>query len=121
MWLDNGRVRLTAHKEYHYILTIGTKRPILKDLYKYFIPLYAAQWEDIGVNLDIDLGHLEIIKVDNPNNVRRRCQILLQSWLRVDPDATWDKLFTAIDDCASSISAGTYLTCYCIATWDRIK
>ena len=93
----------------------------MKDLFKYFIPHYAAQWEDIGVYLDIDQIYLRIIKADHPNDVKSCCRYLLQRWLELDPVPTWDKLFTAIDACASSISAGTYLTCYCLATWDRIK
>ena len=43
--------------------------------------------------------------------------ILCEQWLELDPDATWDKLFTAIDNCATSSapsSTSTYLICYYI-------
>ena len=89
----------------------------MKDLYKHVTPYYAAQWEDIGVYLDIELGHLRIIKADHPGDTSGCCKDLWKKWLELDPDATWEKLFTAIDDCAavpsaSSSTAGTYLICY---------
>ena len=47
---------------------IGTDRPTLKDLYKHVTPCFAADWEDIGVYLDIEIGHLKVIKRDNPGD-----------------------------------------------------
>ena len=46
---------------------VGSERPKLKDLYKHVTPCYAAQWEDIGVYLDIELGRLQAIKADHPH------------------------------------------------------
>ena len=40
----------------------GNERPKLKDLHKHVTPCYAAYWEDIGVYLDIQIGHLQVIK-----------------------------------------------------------
>ena len=82
----------------------------MKDLYKHVTPCYAAQWEDIGVYLDIELGQLEIIKADHPGDTSGCCKDLWKKWLKLDPNATWEKLFTAIDCTAtsSSTAAGTY-------------
>ena len=77
-----------------------TDRPKLKDLYKHVTPCYAAHWEDIGVYLDIELGHLKIIKRDNPGDTSRCCKDLWKKWLEIDPVATWEKLFAAIDESA---------------------
>ena len=83
----------------------------MKDLYKHVTPCYAAQWEDIGVYLDIELGHLNTIRANHPGDVGGCCKDLWKKWLELDPDATWDKLFTAIDDCAAT-SASTSTSTY---------
>ena len=95
---------------------VGTDRPKLKDLYKHVTPCYAAHWEDIGVYLDIEIGHLKVIKRDNPGDTNGCCKDLWKKWLEVDCDATWEKLFNAIDSAidpvmpSASDSAGTCMT-----------
>ena len=86
----------------------------MKDLYKHVTPCYASQWEDIGVYLDIELGHLKTIKADHSGDTSGCCKGLWKKWLELDPNATWEKLFTAIDDCtpaSSSTATGTFLIC----------
>ena len=95
----------------------------MKDLYKHVTPCYAAQWEDIGVYLDIQLGHLNAIRANHPGDVEGSCKDLWKKWLELDPDATWDKLFTTIDDCAAtsaSTSTGTYLMCYYTSVYTEL-
>ena len=61
--------------------------------------------------MDIELGHLNTIRANHPGDVGGCCKDLWKKWLQLDPDATWDKLFTAIDDCAAtsaSTSTGTH-------------
>ena len=87
----------------------------MKDLYKHVTPCYAAQWEDIGVYLDIEQGPLNTIRANHPGDVESCCRDLWKKWLQLDPDATWDKLFTAIDDCptrSAPSSTSTHLICY---------
>ena len=101
----------------------------MRDLHKHFVPLYATRWKDIGVYLGIELVHLDTIRANHPHDVENCFSELLEKWLMWDTDATWDKLFTAIDDSdpvpistSASNSTGTaYLTCYYIATWDKIE
>ena len=92
----------------NYRIIIVTDRPKLKDLYKHVTPCYAAYWEDIGVYLDIELGRLKIIKADHPGDTSACCKDLWKKWLEVDTDATWEKLFTAIDSAVPSTS-GSYI------------
>ena len=86
----------------NYILIPGADRPQLKNLYKHVTPCYAAHWEDIGVYLDMEIGHLKVIKRDNPGDTSGCCKDLWKKWLEVDTDATWEKLFTAIDSVIDS-------------------
>ena len=90
-----------------YLILIESDRPKLKDLYKHVTPCYAAHWEDIGVYLDIELGHLKIIRADHPSDTSSCCKDLWKKWLEIDPDATWEKLFTAIDSAIPSASSST--------------
>ena len=69
----------------------------MKDLYEHVTPCYAAYWEDIGVHLDFELGHLETIRADHAGEANGCCKDLWKKWLNLDCDATWDKLFTAIN------------------------
>ena len=46
---------------------------------------------------DIELGNLKTIKADHPGDTSGCCKDLWKKWLELDPDATWEKLFTAID------------------------
>ena len=86
---------------------VGSDRPKLKDLYKHVTPYYAAHWEDIGVHLDIELGHLKTIRADHPGDVTGCCKHLWEVWLELDCNATWDKLFAAIDSALPSASTST--------------
>ena len=97
----------TQHKYLinNHIATPGNEEPKLKDLYKHVTPCYAAHWEDIGIYLDIELGHLKIIKADHPGDISGCCKDLWKKLLEVDCDATWEKLFNAIDSAVPSASS----------------
>ena len=69
--------------------------------------------------MDIELGHLKTIKADHPGDTSGCCKDLWKKWLEFDPNATWEKIFTAIDDCtaaSSSTATGTFrnITIYSI-------
>ena len=57
--------------------------------------------------LDIELGQLETIKADHPGDARSCCKDLWKKWLILDHDATWKKLFNAIDSALPY--TGTYI------------
>ena len=76
--------------------------PLLKDLYQYFTPQYAADWEVIGTLLGLPSGTLSIIEHDNMHKATRCCNAMLRRWLEIDTGATWGKLFTVIESPALS-------------------
>ena len=53
----------------------------------------------MGVQLDLSEETLLIIQANNPLNVEGCCNAMLSKWLQVDTDASWRKLFIAIDNC----------------------
>ena len=80
--------------------------PLLKDLYELISPNFGAEWKVIGICLGLHIGELNIIEANYPNNARWCCNKMLEKWLEMDPNASWEKLFTAIESPAVSDQAG---------------
>jgi hypothetical protein len=58
----------------------------------------AADWEDIGVELEVDDGVLKQIKADNPGDSKGCLRELFRKWLsRVDPQPKWADIVEAIE------------------------
>ena len=72
-------------------------KPTLKDLMRE-LKMKAADWEDIGVELEVDDGTLKQIKTDNPGDSKSCLRELLRKWLsRVDPQPSWASIVEAIE------------------------
>ena len=80
-------------------------KPLLKDLYQYIVPQYAAKWREIGTLLDLPSGELNTIEAGYPTNVKWCCNKMLEKWLEMDTTASWCKLFIAIESPAVSCGA----------------
>ena len=78
--------------------------PLLKDLYRYITPNYAADWKVLGTLLDLNSRELRAIEGAYPTNLNWCCNKMLEKWLEVDPYATWKKILEAID--SPAISSG---------------
>ena len=74
-----------------------TTRPKLPDLYEHFTPKYALQWKVIGTLLGITSEKVDIIEHDNRHKAEGCCNEMLRWWLRIDLNASWEKLLTAIE------------------------
>ena len=57
--------------------------------------------------MGIELGNLNTIRANHSGDVEGCCKDLWEKWLELDPGATWDKLFTAIDDCAAASASSS--------------
>ena len=90
----------------HNIHAESTK-PELKDLCKYVTPRYASYWKEIGIFLDFKPEQLDIIKMDNPADAKRSCTDMFIKWLQIDPNASWEKFFTALDSAIGAPPANT--------------
>lgn len=64
---------------------------------RYVIPEYAHRWKDLGELLDLDQSELDIVLKDTPSDSKTCCRNMLSKWLQKNSDASWDKLFLAID------------------------
>ena len=69
----------------------------MKNLNRYVTMRYATNWYDIGLELDLELDVLEIIKKDNPQQSVTCFRKTLDKWLKLNGDnATWKALEVAI-------------------------
>ena len=69
---------------------------MMKDLNRYVISRYAAEWKDIGTELDLDIDELNIIEKDNLGQSKICFQKTLDKWLKGTANATWRTLEVAL-------------------------
>ena len=70
--------------------------PTMRDLNRYVIQKCTTDWEDIGLNLGLELNALEIIERNHPQQNATRLRKTLESWLELNPNATWRTLEVAL-------------------------
>ena len=69
----------------------------MRDLNRYVTKKYASDWEDIGLELELDLNVLKIIARDNPQRTEACLRETLNKWLTLNTDdATWRTLEVAL-------------------------
>ena len=76
--------------------------PSLAYLCENITPVYAADWKVIGTLLGIPNGELKAIEGCYPTNLKWCCDRMLEKWLEMDPTASFEKLFAAINSPAVS-------------------
>ena len=73
-------------------------KPKLKDLQRELYSRVANDWEDIGIQLDIEEGQLKQIKSDNAGECKKCLREMLRIWLsRVDPPPSWSDIAEALE------------------------
>ena len=72
-------------------------RPQLADLQNHITSNYAAQWTVIGTQLGIPSGILQGIQASHPTDAFHCCNMMLERWLDTDYNATWGKVYKAVD------------------------
>ena len=91
-----------------YIILSGKITPSVMDLSEHFTPQYATDWKVIGTMLDIEYYRLEMIEKDFNGNATYCCNEMVKEWLKIDTTASWEKLFKAIESCASHDNQSEY-------------
>ena len=57
----------------------------------------AANWKQLGKNLEINENLLAIIETNNPHDCESCCSEMLSEWLDLTPNASWKILNNAVD------------------------
>ena len=80
--------------------------PLLKDLFDNALS-YVIYWKEIGALLGLPSSELLIIETDCMYKVQHCCLAMLQKWLAIDPNASWDKWYDVVHRISrKSIKAG---------------
>ena len=102
------------------IIAVHSARPLLKDLQSNITPYYAAHWTVIGTQLGIHSRILEGIQASYPADAFCCCNKMLEIWLDTDCNATWDKIFKAIE-CPGVTRARVWHHCKYMCRYIRIR
>ena len=80
-------------------LPAGTDKPIIKLLSSHVKDEIAPKWRDLGIELlnEEQCTQLDIIEENHSQNVERCCTKMFQYWLRVDLQASWNKLIDSLE------------------------
>lgn len=90
-WFCNNYVAVSLPQN------LASDKPDLKELLRELRPK-AANWEDIGIELDIDDGDLQSIKSNNPRDSSSCLRDMLRKWLaRVFPVPSWTAVVEAVE------------------------
>ena len=74
----------------------------------------ANEWEDIGIELDIEEGQLRQIKSDNAGDSKACLREMLRVWLsRVAPPPSWSAMADALDTLGHQDIATHLRSSYC--------
>ena len=69
----------------------------MRDLNRYVTKKYSPNWEDIGIELELDLDMLKVIAKNNPQQSNVCLREILDKWLKLNTDgATWKTLEVAL-------------------------
>ena len=73
----------------------------------------AARWHDLGTELltNDNVGTLDVIKADHPNDVSACCNKMFAKWLELQPNATWSQLIAALSNIGMKTAAESIFDC----------
>jgi len=68
----------------------------MKELNRFVIRKFAAEWKNVGLELDLQLDAIKIIERDYPLKTEDCFREVLHKWLKLTPNATWKSLEVAL-------------------------
>jgi len=85
-----------------------------KHLHNLVTPRYATHWREIGIQLQLPDGILNVIDHDNHHKAEDCCNAVWEEWLGVDIQASWSKVIDAVESSAvvSAIHAKPFPSMY---------
>ena len=85
----------------------GTDKPTLKLLMKHCRDKVAPHWYDFGIQLleNEYVDKLNIIEKNHPGDVERCCTEMFKYWLKIDTEASWNKIADALESIGLHVAA----------------
>ena len=82
----------------NFCISLDMSKPLLKDLHSIVVPKVANKWYELGIQLlnESQLPRLNGIRAAYANDHQGGCVEMLQHWLNITPEASWDNLIHAL-------------------------
>jgi len=74
----------------------------------HIVPKWASTWKQLGEHLNIEDYLLKNIEKDYSNDCEGSCSKMLQEWLDMNSNASWEVLIKALDKLAEN-ARGAYV------------
>jgi len=68
----------------------------MRDLNRYVTKKHATLWRDVGLELNLEPSVLNTAETNNPQDVVKCFEVVLDKWLNLTPNATWKELEVAL-------------------------
>ena len=103
-------VRLVSTNLFFFLLVLSAvQRPTVNELVR---ECSTADWHQLGRHLGIDMHILRDIDLDYQRVDRKRSE-MFDSWLRSNPDASWEHVITALEDMGEIVLVGEIAQRHC--------
>ena len=107
-------VPAVGHSTTHSMTSTVSAIPRLKDLLKELSSRVANEWENIGIQLDIEDGQLKQVKSDHGGDSRACLREMFRIWLScVNPPPSWSAIAEALECLGSRDIASQLKSKYC--------
>ena len=70
--------------------------PTLKDLMEKVAVHLSYEWQQLGIQLDLDQQLLKRIELNNIRDIEGCCREMFNQWLRRELNPSWDKIIKAL-------------------------
>ena len=76
---------------------VASTQLTLKEILNELSEVAAAQWYQLGIQLEIPAATLSTIESDHPRDAQRCMIEVLNTWLQIVPGCSWAKLTEAVE------------------------
>ena len=88
---------LTVLMIYYFYLPAASTPLTVKEIQSELSEMAAANWYQLGMQLEILPAELRTIECNNPHDAQRSMTEVLNRWLRNAPECSWAKLTQAVE------------------------
>ena len=82
----------------NYFCFSAARTPLrLKEIQNELNEIAAAEWYQLGIQLEIPVATLRTIEHDHPRDAQRCMTEILNWWLQNTPECSWEKLTEAVE------------------------
>ena len=101
-------------------VVMSRSRPSLLELTN-ALSMVAADWDVLGLQLGVPADELNVIRANNPRNVRQCMSVMLEWWRAKYPERGWMDIIVALRRLDRNDVANEVTTKYCKLTYWLVR